>query len=171
MIERLSEATGRTLAWLTLAMVIVVVVVVVARYLFDAGWIALQETATWLHGLVLMLGLAYTLKHDAHVRVDVFYRRFSARGRAWVDLVGVAVLLLPLCVFIVWSSWGYVADSWAIGERSREAGGLPGLYLLKTAIPLAALLLALQGLSMARAAVRVLRRSESAIRDAVIGDS
>ena len=119
MIEPVSERTGGALAWLTLAMVAATAVIVVARYAFDAGWIALQESVTWMHGLVLMLGLAYTLKHDAHVRVDVFYRRFSARGRAWVDLVGVAALLLPLCAFVVWASWGYVADAWAIGERSR----------------------------------------------------
>jgi TRAP-type mannitol/chloroaromatic compound transport system permease small subunit len=160
MSERVSEGTGRVLAWLTLAMVVLTVVVVVARYAFDAGWIALQESVTWMHGVALMVGLAYTLKHDAHVRVDAFYRRFGARGRAWVDLVGVIVLLLPLCAVIAWTGWAYAADAWAIGERSREAGGLPGLYLLKTAIPLAALLLALQGVSMAVNAWKILRKSE-----------
>lgn len=159
MIERVSEWSGRALAWLTLAMVIVTVFVVGARYLFDAGWIALQESVTWMHGIVLMLGLAYTLKHDAHVRVDVFYRRFGERGRAWVDLVGAIVLLLPLCAYIAWSSWDYVAASWAVGERSREAGGLPGLFLLKTIIPVAAALLALQGVAMAANAWRILRES------------
>ncbi|MEX1273923.1 MAG: TRAP transporter small permease subunit [Gammaproteobacteria bacterium] len=158
MIARSIEWVGRTLAWLMLAMVIVTVVVVIARYLFDAGWIALQESVTWLHGVALMLGLAYTLKHDAHVRVDVLYRRFGERGRAWVDLVGTVVLLLPLCAYVAWSSWDYVAASWSVGERSREAGGLPGLFLLKTAIPVAAALLALQGITMAAAALRVLRR-------------
>lgn len=165
MIDRLSEWTGRAVAWLMLAMVIVTVVVVGARYLFDAGWISLQESVTWMHGIALMLGLAYTLKHDAHVRVDVFYRRFGERGRAWIDLVGAVVLLLPLCVFIAWSSWDYVAASWAVGESSREAGGLPGLFLLKTAIPVAAALLALQGVAMALAAVRVIRGSRSVIGD------
>lgn len=168
MIDRLSEWTGRALAWLTLAMVVVTVIVVVARYLFDAGWIALQESVTWMHGVVLMLGLAYTLKHDAHVRVDVFYRRFSARSRAWVDLVGAVLLLLPLCAFIAWSSWDYVAASWAVGESSREAGGLPGLFLLKTAIPIAAALLALQGLAMVFGAWKTLRARGSR---SVIGDS
>ena len=166
MIERVSEWSGRTLAWLTLAMVIVTVVVVVARYSFDAGWIALQESVTWMHGLVLMLGLAYTLKHDAHVRVDVFYRRFGERGRAWVDLVGAIVLLLPFASYIAWSSWDYVAASWAVGERSREAGGLPGLFLLKTAIPVAAALLFLQGVALAIRAWHVICGSRS-----VIGDS
>lgn len=157
MIERLSEWTGRALAWLTLAMVLAVVFAVIARYLFDASWIAVQEAVVWMHGFVLMLGLAYTLKHDAHVRVDVFYRLIGPRGRAWIDLVGTVVLLLPLCAFIAWSSWGYVTDAWVLGERSREAGGLPALYALKAAIPLAALLVALQGIAMARAAWRALR--------------
>src|SRR5690606_24620710 len=92
LIERVSEWAGRALAWLTLAMVLVTVVIVVGRYAFDANSIALQESVVWLHGLVLMLGLAYTLRHDAHVRVDVLYRRFGDRGRAWVDLVGTVAL-------------------------------------------------------------------------------
>ena len=156
MIDRLSEWAGRALAWLTLAMVIVTVVIVAGRYALDENSIALQESVVWLHGLVLMLGLGYTLKHDAHVRVDVFYRRLGERGRAVVDLAGTALLLLPLCAFIFWSSWGFVVDAWALGERSREAGGLPALYLLKTAIPIAAVLLALQGVRMAVVAVRTI---------------
>lgn len=158
MIERVVDWTGRTLAWFVLAMVAVMVVVVIARHGFDAGWIALQESATWLHGLVVMLGLAYTLQHDAHVRVDVLYRRFGERTRAWVDLVGCVVLLLPLCGFIAWSSWPYVVESWRLGEDSREAGGLPALYLLKTSIPTAAVLLAAQGAAVALAAYRRIRR-------------
>lgn len=157
MIDRISEWAGRALAWLTLAMVVVTVVIVTGRYLFDTNSIALQESVVWMHGLVLMLGLGYTLKHDAHVRVDVFQRHFGDRGRAWTDLVGTVVLLLPFCTFIIWSSWGFVADAWALGERSREAGGLPGLYLLKTAIPVAAALLAAQGIAVAARAVRAIR--------------
>lgn len=157
MIGRFIEWTGRTLAWAVLAMVVLMLVVVVARHGFDAGWIALQESVTWLHGLVVMLGLAYTLQHDAHVRVDVLYRHAAPRTRAWVDLIGCVFLLLPLCGFIVWSSWPYVLDSWRLGEASREAGGLPGLYLLKTAIPAAAALLALRGILLATAAIKSIR--------------
>lgn len=154
--ERVVEWSGRALAWLTLAMVLVTFAIVVLRW-FGIGWIAMQESVTWMHGIVFMLGSAYALKHDAHVRVDVFYRDFSARTRAWIDLSGTVVLLAPLCAFILWSSWGYVGDSWAIKESSREAGGLPGLYLLKTVIPLAAALLLVQGAAAVARCVRTLR--------------
>ncbi|HKJ76050.1 MAG TPA: TRAP transporter small permease subunit, partial [Gammaproteobacteria bacterium] len=123
--------------------------VVVLRYLFDTGWIALQESITYLHALVFMVGAAYTLKHDGHVRVDILYRRFGPRGQAAVDLAGTLLLLLPVCGFILVASWDYVAESWALREGSREAGGLPGVFLLKTVIPVMAVLLALQGLSLA----------------------
>jgi TRAP-type mannitol/chloroaromatic compound transport system permease small subunit len=155
-LDGLAEWSGRALAWLTLAMVVVTFAVVVLRRGFGIGWIAVQEAVLWMHGIAFMLGLAYTLKHDAHVRVDVFYRRFGERGRAWVDLGCTLLFLAPLCLFILWSSWSYVVDAWAIRERSREAGGLPGLYLLKTVIPLAAVLLALQGRALVMRSLNVL---------------
>ena len=156
-IEQINEWTGRLVSWLTLVMVIVTFTVVVMRYLFDQGSIALQESITVMHAMIFMLGAAYTLRHEGHVRVDIFYRRFGARGRAWVDLLGVLLLLIPVTLFIAWISWEYVASSWAIHEGSREAGGLPGVYLLKSVIPLMALLLLLQGLSMGWHAYCVLR--------------
>lgn len=148
-LQAISEWSGRLLSWLTLLMVVVTFVIVVLRYGFDMGWIALQESVLWMHGLVLMLGSAYTLRHEAHVRVDVFYRTFDTRTRALVDLLGTLLLLFPVCGFILWSSWGYVADSWSLGESSREAGGLPALYLLKTVIPAAAVLLTIEGVTLA----------------------
>ncbi len=143
----IAEWTGRAVSWLTLAMVLATVAVVVMRYAFGQGLIWLQESINWMHAAVFMLGAAYTLKADAHVRVDVFYREMSERGRAIVNLVGTLVFLLPLCAYLVAESWEYVELSWRIGERSREAGGLPMLYLLKSLIPLMALLLALQGIA------------------------
>lgn len=148
-LQAISEWSGRLLSWLTLLMVVVTFVVVVLRYGFDMGWIALQESVLWMHGLVLMLGAAYTLRHEAHVRVDVFYRLFDPRRQALVDLLGTLLLLFPVCGFILWTSWGYVADSWSLGESSREAGGLPALYLLKTVIPVAAVLLTIEGVTLA----------------------
>lgn len=142
--EALSEWTGRAIAWLTLAMVLVGTAVVVMRYLLEIGSIPLQESVTWMHAAVFLLGAAYTLKHDEHVRVDIIYRRMGARGQAWVDLTGTLFFLLPLCVFLAWNSWDYVALSWELNERSREANGLPGLYLLKSLLPLTAVLLAVQ---------------------------
>ncbi|MCW8919701.1 MAG: TRAP transporter small permease subunit [Gammaproteobacteria bacterium] len=166
LIEQLNEWTGRLLAWLTLALVIVTFGVVGLRYLFDLGSIALQESITAMHALLFMLGAAYTLRHEGHVRVDIFYRRFGARGRAWVDLLGVIFLLIPVTLFIIGVSWEYVASSWRLHEGSREAGGLPGVYLLKSAIPLMALLLLLQGVAMGWRAFALLRQPQGPRHDA-----
>lgn len=147
-LDRLAEATGRIIAWLTLAMVLVTFGIVVLRYLFHSGSIALQESVSYLHAAVFMLGAAYTLRHDGHVRVDIFYQKCGPVTRAWIDLLGTLLLLLPVCGFIFASSLGYVSASWSILEGSREAGGLNGVFLLKTAIPVMALLLMLQGCSI-----------------------
>jgi TRAP-type mannitol/chloroaromatic compound transport system permease small subunit len=147
LLEKLSEMTGRTIAWLTAGMVLVTFIVVVLRYVFDMGWIAMQESVTYMHGLVFMLGAAYTLRHDGHVRVDIFYRRLGPRGRALVNLLGTLLLLLPMAGYILFDSWAYVTASWDVLEGSREAGGLPGVYLLKTLLLVMPVLLLLQGLA------------------------
>lgn len=118
---------------------------VLARYLFSAGSIAAQEALQWLHSLVFLLGAAGTLRVNKHVRVDVFYQRLGLRGQALVDLLGHLLLLLPFAGFMLWISLDYVAASWSLREGSRDPGGLPGVFLLKTVIPLAAGLLAVQG--------------------------
>jgi TRAP-type mannitol/chloroaromatic compound transport system permease small subunit len=147
LLDRFAEATGRVIAWLTLGMVLITFTVVVLRYLFQSGSIALQESVTYLHACVFMLGAAYTLKHEGHVRVDIAYQKFTPRTRAWVDLLGTLLLLFPVCLFILFVSLEYVATAWSIQEGSREAGGLDGVFLLKTAIPVMAVLLLLQGCS------------------------
>ena len=156
LLDALAERIGRLVSWLTLGMVLATVTVVVLRYAADMGLIWLQESINWMHSLVFMLGAAYTLKADEHVRVDVFYRGMSDRRRAAIDLAGTILFLLPLCAFLLVESWQYVATSWRIAERSREAGGLPMIFLLKTVIPVMAVLLALQGISMVlRACLRL----------------
>jgi len=147
-LDRLAETTGRIIAWLTLAMVLTTATIVMLRYLLNSGSIALQESVSYLHATVFMLGAAYTLKHDGHVRVDIIYQKLSLRARAWVDLLGTLLLLFPVCLFMLYSSMDYVSAAWAIQEGSREAGGLDGVYLLKTAIPVMAILLLLQGCSL-----------------------
>ena len=160
LLDEIAERTGRLVSWLTLGMVLATVTVVVMRYAAGIGLIWLQESINWMHSLVFMLGAACTLKADEHVRVDVFYRGLSERGKAVVNLTGTILFLLPLCAFLLAESWQYVATSWRIAERSREAGGLPMLYLLKTVIPAMAVLLALQGVSMAlRACLRLRGRA------------
>ncbi len=146
-ISKFNDWLGRTLSWLTLFMVLATFVIVILRKFFDLGWIWMQESVTWMHAMVFMLAAAYTLQNEEHVRVDIFYTNFSPKKRAIVNLCGVFFLLLPLCAFIVWSSWDYVSESWRINETSWQAGGIAFLYLLKTIIPLTAILLALQGLT------------------------
>jgi len=134
-------------SWLSLFLVMVTFIVVVLRYVFDSGSIALQETTTYFHATIFLVGMAYTLQHNAHVRVDIFYSRLSKQGQAWVDLCGALLLLLPFMLFISWISWEYIADSWAVLEGSREAGGLPGVFLLKSLILVMTSLLSLQALT------------------------
>lgn len=157
---RIAETVGNAAAWLALALVLVTFAVVVLRYLFQFGSIAMQESILYLHASLFLLGAAYTLKRDGHVRVDIFYRGFTPRGKALVDLLGSLLLLLPVCSFLLWVSWDYVAGAWALREGSPEAGGLPFVYLLKTLIPLAAALLILQGVSQALASLGTLAGAE-----------
>lgn len=159
MLDRLSTVIGRAAAWLTLLMVLITFVVVVMRYAFDAGFIWIQESVVWMHAVVFMLGAAYTLRDEEHVRVDVFYRNMSPQRRAWVDLLGVIIFLVPVCVFLAWNSWDFVLQSWRIGESSRESGGLPYPFvpLLKSALLLMPLTVALQGVSLLLKSLRTLR--------------
>lgn len=156
-IDRASEALGRGAAWLSLALVLVVGLIVVLRYGFQIGSVALQESVMYLNGALFVFGTAYTLKVGGHVRVDVFYSRLSLRRRAWIDLVGALLFLLPAAVFVVLISWDYVAVSWRIREGSPESSGLPFVYLLKTLILLLGALLALQGVSELLKSLRILR--------------
>ena len=146
-IDGLNSRFGRLLAWLNLPLVLVMVVFVLLRYLFNYSPIAVSETALYLHGVLFLLGAAYTLQQDAHVRVDIFYQRLSPRGRAWVNLLGTLFLLLPVVIFIGISSWPFISASWHILERSAEAGGLPIVYLHKSLILGFVALLLLQGLA------------------------
>jgi TRAP-type mannitol/chloroaromatic compound transport system permease small subunit len=145
-LDWINRLIGTLVAWLALAMVLVTFVVVVMRYVFDTGSIALQESVTYLYAILFMLGAGYTLQQDGHVRVDILYQRFSRRGRAWVNLLGTLFLLLPVSVFLLLSSWGYVADAWAVREGSREAGGIHGVWLLKTLLLVMPMLMLVQGL-------------------------
>jgi len=157
--DRISNITGRITAWLTLAMVLLTSVIVVMRYAFDAGLIWMQESVTWMHAAVFMVGAAYTLLHGEHVRVDIFYRKMTDRGRAVVDLVGVVIFLLPLCGFLALMAYDFAATSWSINETSREPGGLPYpmIPLLKSLVIVMPVAVALQGVSMMLRALATLR--------------
>ncbi len=138
-------------------MVLVTFAVVILRYVFSFGWVWLQESYVWMHGVVFMVGAGYTLLHNGHVRVDILYRPAGPRYKAMVDLAGAFLLLMPMVVLVFWVGFEYVASSWSMLEESREAGGLPGLFLLKSIIPVFCVLTALQGLSLAARSALVLR--------------
>ncbi len=148
-VDALNDRVGRFISWLTLFMVLITFAVVVLRFVFDLGWIAMQELVTYLHAAVFLVGAAFTLQHEGHVRVDIVFRDLSPRRQAWVDLFGTLFLLFPVCGFIAWISWDYIAQSWRLLEGSQETGGLPGVYLLKSLILLMAGLLLLQGAAIA----------------------
>jgi TRAP-type mannitol/chloroaromatic compound transport system permease small subunit len=156
-VDRMNESIGRGVAWLTLAMVLITFVVVILRYVFSIGWVWLQESYVWAHGIVFMLGAGYTLLHNGHVRVDVFYRPAGLRYKAIVDILGTFLLLLPMVILVFAMGLGYVTSSWSFLEESREAGGMPGLFLLKTVILVFCVLTGLQGLSLAGRQVLALR--------------
>ncbi len=162
-IDRLIAAVGRAATWCCLYLVIVEFAVVVMRYAFGIGSIKLQESVIYAHAGLFMLAAAWTLQVGGHVRVDIFYAQFNARRRALIDLIGAILFLLPFAAVLALLSIPYVARSWKILERSREASGLPFVYLLKTLIPLFAVLIGLQGIAQAIRAALILSGAGAAI--------
>lgn len=156
-IDRLNAAIGHGVAWLAIAVVLLQFALVVARYLFGLGSVWLTETVIYAHAALFMLAAAWTLQVGGHVRVDIFYADASAHTKALIDLVGALFLLLPFMVVLIWLAIPYAARSWSILEHSQEASGLPVVFVLKTLIPLFALLMALQGIAQAIRAAALLR--------------
>ncbi|NNG05816.1 MAG: TRAP transporter small permease subunit [Inquilinus sp.] len=155
-IDWLNDVVGRTVSWLTLFMVLVQFALVIMRYVFGVGSILVQESLIYAHGTLFMLAAGYTLLLDGHVRVDIFYRGASPRGKALTDLFGVIFLLAPFCILMWVASLPYVLASWSVFEGSRETSGLPAVFLLKSVILAFVVLIALQGLSLAIKSVLVL---------------
>jgi|SRR5665213_105775 len=155
-IDRINAAIGRAAMWCCLYVVLAEFAVVVMRYALGLGSIRLQESVLYAHAGLFMLAAAWTLQVDGHVRVDVFYAQARPRTRAVIDLLGALIFLAPFATVLTMLSVPYVARSWAILESSRETSGLPFVYLLKTLIPLFALLIGLQGVAQAIRAALVL---------------
>jgi TRAP-type mannitol/chloroaromatic compound transport system permease small subunit len=149
LIDSVIAAIGRAAIWCCLYVVVVEFAVVLMRYALGIGSIKLQESVLYAHAGLFMLAAAWTLQVDGHVRVDIFYAQARPHTRALVDLIGAIVFLLPFAAVLALLSLPYVERSWAILERSREASGLPFVYLLKTLIPLFAVLIGLQGVAQA----------------------
>jgi len=167
LLRSVNHFVGRTVAWLAFVMVVVTSIVVIERYWFSTGSIRLQESISFMHAAVFMLAAAYTLASNGHVRVDIFYSRMNPRAKALVDLLGTLILLLPFCIFLIWTSWDYMVTSWVIQESSRETGGLPFPFpaIRKSFIPVAASLLLLQGVVMVIESTQVLQGVDKPAKD------
>ncbi len=163
-VDTINETMGRAVSWLVLFMVLVQFAVVVARYVFGIGFIWLQESIIYMHAFVFLAAAGYTLLHNGHVRVDIFYGSMNERGKAIVDLIGGLVFLLPMCAAIFWVSVGYVARSWAVLEGSPEGdSGIPAVFLLKAMILVFCIVVALQGVAlMARSVLTLIGKAPPA---------
>jgi TRAP-type mannitol/chloroaromatic compound transport system permease small subunit len=147
-IDKMNEWVGRGTAWVTLGLVLVVFTDVVMRYLFNTSYVFTQELEWHLFGFIFLIGAGYTLLHDGHVRVDIIYQRLGFKGRAWINLCGVILFLIPGCLMVMTTSWKFMASSFAILEGSPDPGGIPYRFVLKGCIPLGFTLLLLQGISL-----------------------
>ncbi len=160
--DLISEGSGRVVMWLALILFVITAYETIQRYLFRVTSVALQETTWHLYAFLFLLGMAYTLKHDRHVRVDIFYDRMSDRWKAWTNLFGMLVLIIPFCLLMIRFSWPFMLTAYQIGERSGDPGGLPARWLLKAAIPVGFGLLLLQGISELFKNLIVILRDHSA---------
>ncbi len=147
-IDNLNAWVGWVVAWVTLGLVLVVFTDVVMRYLFNTSFVFTQELEWHLFAFIFLIGGGYTLLHDGHVRVDILYQKLGFKARAWVNLIGVLLLLIPGCLLIIITSWNFVYKAWAIMEGSPDPGGIPMRFLLKACIPAGFILLLLQGISL-----------------------
>ena len=158
--NRIVEWVGRKISWLTALLVLVICYDVVMRYLFNSSSVAIYEIEWHIFSVIFLLGAAYALKHDRHVRVDVFYSKFPAKAKAWVNLLGTGLFLIPLCWILVAQGVDFVAHSFRFSESSPDPGGLPARYLIKAAIPLGFILLILQALSLALQSLLIIMDSD-----------
>ena len=163
MINRFNNAVGKWIAWLALVMVLIQFAVVVMRYIFGLGSIMMQESIIYMHAILFMVGAGYTLLHEGHVRVDIFYREAPPRTKAIVDLGGALFFLIPVALLIWIYSWQYVVSSWEVLEGSKETSGIQGVFLLKSVILMFCGLVIAQGVSMIIASVLCLTGRENLI--------
>lgn len=146
-IEAVVDLTGRATSWIALVIVVLMAVNVLLRYAFSWGSVWAQELEWHLLVPLIMFGMSYALLHGEHVRVDVLYARFSWRTQAIVDFVS-ALLSIAICAIFIWLTLSYVGQSWAIGEKSPDPGGLPFRFALKALLPLGFALMLAQSVAV-----------------------
>ncbi len=154
--DGISYFLGEAVKWLLPALVLSIAFSVFALSIFGLSWTKLFESAEYMHASVIMLGAAATLLAGQHVRVDIFHTNMSARSKALVDFCGYYILLVPVCLVLLWNSQSFISFTWLIFEGSAEADGIRGEFLLKTLIPIFALMMLLQGLAIALRAALVI---------------
>lgn len=160
-ISLLPVLTGKMVSWLTLGMVILLTANILSSWLFNSSSILVSESITWMHSANFLLAAAYTLNANEHVRVDIFYSKLSSQKKALVDFLGTLLLLLPVSVFIIWSSWSYVILSWKVNEVSAEAGGMPATFIIKGFLILMPFLLILEGINQMLVHYRTMKNKDS----------
>jgi TRAP-type mannitol/chloroaromatic compound transport system permease small subunit len=158
--DGVNERVGRAVSWLAVLLVLNTFLVALLRYGFNVGWVWMQETYVWAHGAIIMLAVGYAFLHETHVRIDIFYRPASPKTKAWIDILGTLFFLLPTIVIIGWFTFPYVWLSWERLEVSREAGGMPGLFLWKTTMIGWVMLLVMQGCSLLFRSILTIRGEE-----------
>jgi len=163
-VDAINLRVGRLVMWLTVLMALIQFAIVILRYVFSIGFIPMQESVWYLLGIIFMLGAGFTLRHDGHVRVDVYYREAAPRRKALIDLAGAILFVIPLCVATGYLAVPYILQSWMVFEGSTEVSGLPFIFLLKTVIWLFALLVGLQGAALAVRAILALRSNDVSYR-------
>lgn len=157
MIDQINTYVGKAVSWLSVILVMIIVIDVILRYSFSITSAASFELEWHLFAAIFLLGAAYTLKEDKHVRVDVFYHRFSEKTKAWVNLGGTILLLMPFCMVAFGESLSFVQSAYKLGETSPQPGGLPARWIIKSTIPIGFLLLGLQGVSIIIKSIKTLQ--------------
>ncbi|OGI68798.1 MAG: sugar transporter [Candidatus Muproteobacteria bacterium RBG_16_60_9] len=155
-IDTVNERVGRVLIWLVLIMVLISAGNATSRYLLNIASNAWLEMQWYLFAAVFLLGAGYTLRHNEHIRIDVISSQLSPRARIWIDIIGTALFLLPVSLYIMWLSWPIFMNAWTSNEISVNAGGLIR-WPARLLVPLGFFLLSLQGVSELIKRVAVLR--------------
>ncbi len=188
-LEAISEYAGRWVSWFVLLLVILTLTVAVPRYLLSneaflglhllsLDWEAIRngygqmvnalgDSIQYAHAIIFMVGVSYAMKHNDHVRIDIFYRNRTARGQAWINIIGCLLLFYPTFIFLLLMSWDYVLTSWAIGEASSRPGGLPFIYLLKSLLIVMPVMMIIQGTALLLRNIQILRDQPCADADEI----
>jgi TRAP-type mannitol/chloroaromatic compound transport system permease small subunit len=165
-VDRLIDWLGALAAGMLITLVLLMTYNVLARYAFNSSSIGLEELSWHFYSCTFLFGIPYALKHNAHVRVDLLFEKFSAKNKLIVDLLGTALFLIPFCIVVIWAGWQFTAAAYqlgvqpssaseffsqlvsgGIGEKSQDPGGLLNRWIIKAVIPLTFVFLLLAAVS------------------------